>query len=177
MTFHSYTICYLIEEIGRNRCKACHINVGVMCVWGGSVRAKVAMLGSVPLFTLKPQLTWALTRSAVRQVHWMRPGRECDSMRLAVLIVSPNSVYLFSISGIKSVNVCTLHISDTVSGTRGVLEKSNGNKYSSAIGKVGCASGEQFQSIYGTTSSHATRAQVSQLSILGPLVLIKPCSL
>ena len=24
----------------------------------------------------------------------MQPGRECDSMRLAVFIVSPNSVYL-----------------------------------------------------------------------------------
>jgi hypothetical protein len=27
-------------------------------------------------------------------VHWMRPGRDDDSMRLAVFIVSPSSVYL-----------------------------------------------------------------------------------
>ncbi len=39
-------------------------------------------------------ITWALMRSAVRRVHWMRPGMELDSIRLAVLMVSPKSVYL-----------------------------------------------------------------------------------
>jgi hypothetical protein len=40
---------------------------------------------------------WARMRSAVLQVHWMRPGTELDSMRLAVLMVSPKRVYLFAL--------------------------------------------------------------------------------
>ena len=54
-------------------------------------------------------LTWALMRPAVRSEHWMRPGRELDSIRLATFIVSPNSVYLhgckFQMFFAKSVSV------------------------------------------------------------------------
>ena len=54
-------------------------------------------------------LTWALMRPAVRSEHWMRPGRELDSIRLATFIVSPNSVYLhgckFQMFVAKSVSV------------------------------------------------------------------------
>jgi hypothetical protein len=35
-----------------------------------------------------------LMSSAVRRVHCMWPGSDVDSILLAVLIVSPNSVYL-----------------------------------------------------------------------------------
>ena len=38
--------------------------------------------------------SWARMSSAVRAVHCMRPGAEWDSMREAVLTVSPSSVYL-----------------------------------------------------------------------------------
>jgi hypothetical protein len=90
--------------------------------------ARETLPGSASQFTLchGPQFsefTWALIRSAVRQVHWMRPGREFDSMRLAVLIVSPNSVYLragANISRITRAPACNIEMSATVSGKSGV---------------------------------------------------------